>query len=105
MEGCIACDLAEGRHPLPGGRIWENDHWLVEHCVGPLGVGALVAKPRRHVTRIADLSVSEAAELGPLLRRTAAVVDSLTAADQIYVCLWSHAGGEPAPIHFVVQRE
>ena len=103
MERCIACDLAEGRQPLPGGRIAETDHWLVEHCVGPLGVGALVVKPRRHVTRIAELSVSEAAELGPLLQRTAAVVDSLTAADQIYVSLWSHAGGEPAHIHLVVQ--
>jgi hypothetical protein len=23
--------------------------------------------------------------------------------DQVYVCLWSHAGGSPVQIHFVVQ--
>jgi hypothetical protein len=69
MEGCLACDLAEGRLPLPGGVIHEGSHWLVEHCVGPLGVGTLLVKPKRHVTRVAELTDEEAAELGPLLRR------------------------------------
>jgi hypothetical protein len=45
MDGCLACDLAEGRLPLPGGRIHETTHWLVEHCVGPLAVGTLIVKP------------------------------------------------------------
>jgi hypothetical protein len=40
--------------------------------------------------------------MGPLLRRTSAVVGSLTSASQVYVCLWSHG---PAHIHFVVQPE
>jgi diadenosine tetraphosphate (Ap4A) HIT family hydrolase len=75
----------------------------VEHCVGPLGVGTLVVKPKRHVVHVANLDDREAAELGPLLRRTSAVVAELTAPDQVYVCLWSHAGGVPVHIHFVVQ--
>lgn len=103
MHECMACDLAEGRRPLVGGRIAETEHWLVEHCIGPLGVGALIVKPRRHVTRVSELDPAEADELGPLLKRTAAVVDDLTDADQVYICLWSHAGGDPVHIHFVVQ--
>lgn len=100
---CLACDLADGTRELPGDRVAETERWIVEHCIGPLGVGTLVVKPRRHVLQVADLTGEEADELGPLLQRTASVVRSLTGADQVYVCLWSHAGWEAVHIHFVVQ--
>ena len=103
VEGCLACDLLAGRVPLPGGVIHQTEHWIVEHCVGPLGIGTLAVKPKRHVTRVSELTVEEAGELGPLITRTATVVDRLIAADQVYVCLWSHDQGEPGHIHFVVQ--
>jgi diadenosine tetraphosphate (Ap4A) HIT family hydrolase len=88
---------------LPGGLIDRTDGWLVEHCVGPLPVGTLVVKPARHVIHLADLSPTEAEELGPLLRRSATVVTELCDPDQVYVCLWSHAGGQPGHVHFVCQ--
>lgn len=100
---CLACDLASGRVPLPGGLIHETAAWRVEHCVGPLGLGTLVVKPKRHVLRVSELIAEENRELGPLLRRTAAVLDELLAPEQVYVCLWSHAGGVPVHIHYVVQ--
>jgi diadenosine tetraphosphate (Ap4A) HIT family hydrolase len=103
VEGCFACDLAAGRVPLPGGLIHETPYWLVEYCVGPLGVGTLIVKPKRHVVHVADLDEDEAVELGPLLQRTAAVVSDQTCPDQVYVCFWSHKGGVPVHIHFVVQ--
>jgi diadenosine tetraphosphate (Ap4A) HIT family hydrolase len=102
VEGCLACDLAEGRLPLPGGVIHETDNWFVEHTVGPLSLGTLILKPKRHVTRVSELTDDEAAELGPLLRRSAAVVDELVKPEQVYTCLWSHAGGTPVHIHYVV---
>lgn len=100
---CLACDLASGRVPLPGGLIHETGGWRVEHCVGPLGVGTLVVKPLRHVTAVGNLDESEASLLGPLLRRSADVARRLVDADQVYVCLWSHAEGRPGHIHWVVQ--
>ena len=103
LEGCLACDLAEGRLPLPGGRLHETEHWLVEHCVGPLGVGTLIVKPKRHVVHVWELGEDEALELGPLLRVSSSVVAELTSPDQVYVCLWSHQGGVPGHIHFVLQ--
>lgn len=103
VEGCLACDLADGRLPLPGGRVHETDHWLVEHCIGPLGVGTLIVKPRRHVVHVADLDEAEAKELGPLLWRVAATVTELTDPEQVYVTLWSHANAVPGHIHWVVQ--
>jgi ATP adenylyltransferase len=103
VPGCLACDLTAARRYLPGGLIHDGEHWRVEHCVGPLGVGTLLVKPKRHVTRVAGLTTDEAEEQGPLLRRCAAILDRLLAPQQTYVCLWSHAGGEPVHIHYVVQ--
>jgi diadenosine tetraphosphate (Ap4A) HIT family hydrolase len=103
VEGCLACDLAAGRRDLPGGRIHETAYWIVEHCVGPLGVGALLVKPARHVVSVGELNGGEAAELGPLLQRAAAVVNELSRPEQVYVGLWSHAGRKRVHIHFVVQ--
>jgi diadenosine tetraphosphate (Ap4A) HIT family hydrolase len=100
---CVACELSNGQRALPGGLIHKSTSWLVEHCIGPLGLGTLIVKPERHVTSVADLSEDEATELGPLLRRTSEVVRHLVDADQVYNCLWSHAGGVPAHIHYVVQ--
>ena len=103
MEDCLACDLTEGRQAPPGGCVFESDHLRVEHCVGPLGVGTLIVKPRRHVLHVADLSEAEAAGLGLVLLRASAVITELLHPDQIYVCLWSHTGREPVHIHWVVQ--
>ena len=99
----MACELSQGNRELPGGLIHRTDFWLVEHCIGPLGVGTLIVKPERHVTSVADLGEDEAAELGPLLKQASMVAKQLVAADQVYNCLWSHAGGSPVHIHFVVQ--
>jgi diadenosine tetraphosphate (Ap4A) HIT family hydrolase len=103
VEGCLACDLAAGRVELPGGVIAETNRWIVEHTVGPLPLGTLIVKPRRHVVHVADLDEEEAAELGPILRGAADVVTRLIEPDQVYVCLWSHMGGRPVHIHFLVQ--
>ncbi len=81
----------------------RTTHWLVEHCVGPLGLGTLIVKPERHVTAVADLTDEEAQELGPLLRLTSKVARQLIQAEQVYNCLWSHAGATPGHIHYVVQ--
>lgn len=100
---CLACDLVSGRAPLPGGRLYATSRWVVEHCVGPLGLGSLIVKPARHVISVGDLDDEESAEFGPLLRRTAQVARTLVDADQVYVCLWSHTGAMPGHIHYVVQ--
>ncbi|MEV6397207.1 hypothetical protein AB0M39_20935 [Streptomyces sp. NPDC051907] len=102
-RGCLACELTAGAAPLPGGTILRTRMWVVEHCVGPLGLGTAVVKPIRHVVHVADLTVEESQELGPLLRRVSEGVAAVTSPEQVYVCLWSHAGGTPGHIHFVVQ--
>jgi len=83
--------------------LHRTEFWLVEHCIGPLGLGTLIVKPERHVTRVADLLPGESAELGPLLQRASWVAGQLVDAAQVYNCLWSHAGGMPGHLHYVVQ--
>src|SRR4051812_23712010 len=99
----MACDMAEGRLPVPGGIVHETPCWIVDHCVGPLGVGTLIVKPRRHVVRVSELDGDEASELGPLLQAAAAAADDLLRPEQVYVTLWSHAGRARQHIHWVVQ--
>ena len=103
MDGCLACELSSGARELPGGRIHATEHLVVEHCVGPLGAGTLIVKPLRHVEHVWDLSEAEAAELGPLLARVAGAQRELLEPEQVYVTLWSHAGGVPGHIHWVLQ--
>lgn len=103
VEACMACDLTSGRAVLPGGVIAREPGWVVEHSVGPLGVGTLIVKPQRHVVHVADLTAEEAVSMGPLLHRAASVVTELTHPDQVYIGLWSHAGRRPSHIHYVVQ--
>ncbi|MGH4033695.1 HIT family protein [Actinomycetota bacterium Odt1-20B] len=101
---CLACELAHGEAELPGGTVLRTALWTVEHCVGPLGVGTLVVKPLRHVTGVHELTGAESAELGPLLTRVSgAVREAVEDCEQVYVCLWSHAGRVPGHLHFVVQ--
>jgi diadenosine tetraphosphate (Ap4A) HIT family hydrolase len=100
---CYACRLTEEAEPLPGGRICATASWVVEHSTGPLGVGTLIVKPFRHCLHIGDLTPAEAQELGPLFQQVSQVIQDLTQADQVYVCLWSHAGWTPAHVHFVLQ--
>ncbi|MFE9118673.1 HIT family protein [Streptomyces sp. NPDC007172] len=59
--------------------------------------------PIGHVVRVADLTGRDSAELGPLLQRTSAAVTAVLEPDQVYVCLWSHAGAVPGHLHFLVQ--
>ena len=103
MEDCLACRLTSGELYLPGGRIYETEHWVVEHCIGPLPVGSLIVKPFRHCLHVWDLSAEEAEELGPLLKRATRAIREIVQPDQVYVCLWSHGDWSPGHIHFVLQ--
>jgi diadenosine tetraphosphate (Ap4A) HIT family hydrolase len=100
---CMACQLTAGERDLLGGRIFQTENWVVEHCIGTLGVGTLILKPLRHIVGLADMSDAEAADLGLLMQRATSIIKALTDSDQVYACLWSHADWTPGHIHFVLQ--
>ena len=61
--------------------------------------------PRRHVTAIDQLTVGEAADLGPLLRALTAALREVLGCSKTYVALFAEAEGF-AHVHFhVVPRQ
>lgn len=103
VTGCLGCDLLTGRRELPGGVLHETAAWVVNHVVGPMNLGTLIVGPRDHVVAIAELDDTAAAELGPLLRDTARVVETLCRPEQTYVCMWSHGRDARKHLHIAVQ--
>jgi diadenosine tetraphosphate (Ap4A) HIT family hydrolase len=100
VKGCLACDANAGRIEVPGGTIAETEHWHVDHCIGPFGVGAVVVKTKEHVEDLWRLPDTAAAELGPLLRRiSGAIVDGL-GAERAYLTMW--VDKPPLHVHLVV---
>jgi ATP adenylyltransferase len=103
VVGCLGCDLVAGRCTVPGGILHETTRWIVNHAVGRLNLGTLIVAPRDHVVAIADLDDVAVAELGPLLRDAARVVEALCRPEQTYVCVWSHGRTERRHLHILVQ--
>jgi diadenosine tetraphosphate (Ap4A) HIT family hydrolase len=102
VSECETCESIRAPS-APGGCIYETRHWFIDHCIGPLGVGTLIVKPKRHVVHVAELASDEAAELGSLLQRATAVVTDLEQPEQVYLTLWAHLNAVPGHIHFVIQ--
>jgi len=101
--GCLGCDIVSGRCAVPGGILHQTARWIVNHAVGQLNLGTLIVAPRDHVVAIADLDDIAAAELGPLLREAARVVEAICQPEQTYVCVWSHGRAERRHLHILVQ--
>jgi diadenosine tetraphosphate (Ap4A) HIT family hydrolase len=100
MNGCMACDVFEGRLQPPGGRIHEGDQWIVDHSLSPVRLkGWLLLKPKRHVEAFADLTLDEAAALGPLAAAVAAALTRAVAPERVYVCSF---GEEVRHVHIHV---
>ncbi len=80
--------------------MYEDSHWRVEHIIEPIPmVGWLIAKPLRHVTSFAELTLDEAASFGPLMRRVVAALTAVLAPAKVYLCLFAEAENF-AHLHF-----
>ena len=90
--------MLEGRVEAPGGTIFDDGFWHVDHAVEPpFARGWLILKPHRHVESVAELSAAECVALGPLLRRLAGALERALAAERVYVCLF---GETVRHVHF-----
>ena len=92
---CLACDVVEGRIRPPGGIIYEDERWLVDHSISPVALkGWLIVKPKRHVEDFGALSAEESAAFGPIARSAAAALHEALGAERVYVCSlgeeWRH---------------
>ena len=89
---CGTCRANRGDMPAPGGVIYEDRLWRLEHIVRPIPMaGWLILKPLRHIETVAGLTPSEARTLGPLVTRTAGALQRATGVKKVYVGLFAEA--------------
>jgi diadenosine tetraphosphate (Ap4A) HIT family hydrolase len=86
MDTCFLCRKHNGLEPAPpGGYIYEDAHWMVCHAPGKLGpLGTLFVESRRHFLDYSEMTVEEAASLGPVLKKVYAALKIHTKAERIY---------------------
>jgi diadenosine tetraphosphate (Ap4A) HIT family hydrolase len=85
-EPCPICHEIAGRAPTPGGIIFDDGLWVVTHHRGPYtDPGELIVQTRRHCESMAELTASEAAAVGPVLRSAVGIVERLVAPERVYV--------------------
>ena len=93
---CGTCRSNRGELPAPGGVIYEDRLWRLEHCLRPIPLaGWLVLKPLRHVESVARLTPAEARSMGPLIARTADALQRATGVKKVYVGLFAEAKAFP----------
>ena len=88
----MACRANRGELTPPGGVIWDDGLWRLEHQLMPAVLpGWLILKTVRHVESLAELSDAEARALGPLLSRATKALEFATGADRVYAALFAEA--------------
>jgi diadenosine tetraphosphate (Ap4A) HIT family hydrolase len=89
---CLACRANAGEVQPPGGLIYADEHWRLEHSLSPAPLaGWLVLKPLRHCEGLEELTAAEAEGLGPLLRRACSALRAVTGAEKVYVIFLGEA--------------
>jgi diadenosine tetraphosphate (Ap4A) HIT family hydrolase len=85
MNGCSACAEIAGELSAPGGIVFDDGLWFVSHHTGHYtDAGELIAKTRRHCESLSELTLAEAAALGPLLRACVAAITHVVVSERIY---------------------
>ena len=97
---CGTCRANRGELAAPGGIIFQDAHWRLEHILPPIPLaGWLVLKPLRHVEALGELNTDEADAFGPLAQRVSAALQAVVQPAKVYLCQFSEAE-HFAHIHF-----
>ena len=92
-QECMSC-ARNARADLPAReRIYVGPRWRVAHAFGTSLPGWLVLVPRRHTVALDDLTVDEAADLGPLLKAVSSALRDVVRCRKTYVALFAEAEG------------
>ncbi|MEH2183772.1 HIT family protein [Nostoc sp.] len=100
VDGCLACSVLTGKVQAPGGVIYEDNYWVVEHSLSPVLLpGYLIIKLKRHCENLAELTLEEASTLGSIIQNTCLALSQVVKPAKIHVCSW---GEQVKHIHFHV---
>lgn len=91
---CYTCRQEES---LDGGpeaeKVHVGEYWRVAMVQRSALPGWVVVVPRRHTTRMGDLTASEARELGPLLIAVSQAIEAVTGTSKTYLMQFAEAEG------------
>lgn len=106
IADCGTCRANRGDLRAPGGVVYQDPLWRVEHKLEPLQIaGWLVAKPLRHVTAFAHLTEDEAGSFGPLMRRVMSALTDVVSPAKVYLLLLAEQEGfEHIHFHLIPRR-
>ena len=97
---CATCRANRGALTTPGGVLYEDPLWRLEHAFEPVPLlGWLVLKPRRHVEALAALTDAEMASLGPLVKRVTVAMEQVLEPVKVYLCMYAESREAPH-VHF-----
>lgn len=100
VEDCLSCNLLAGKLKAPGGVIYEDNYWIVEHSLSPILLrGYLIIKLKRHCEHLAELTPEEAIALGTVIQKTCFAISRVINPAKIHVSSW---GEQVKHIHFHV---
>lgn len=97
--GCFTCTQTLAAARPVREEILLTEHWRLAHAFGTPLPGWLVLLPVRHLTDVGELTVAEAAELGPLLAAGSRAIRTVTGCAKTYVAMFAEKDGF-AHIHF-----
>ena len=91
---CPVCRENAGDVASPGGVIWEDELWFVQHAPPPYPLaGWTMLHTQRHVQGPAHFTDEEAKSYGPVLRHITRALEEVTNTPRVYVV----AFGESTP--------
>jgi diadenosine tetraphosphate (Ap4A) HIT family hydrolase len=95
MADCFSC-AQNALDPMtlpPREAVYDSQQWRVAHSFNSALPGWLVLVARRHVTSLSQLTLEEAAGLGPLLRAISQALEDVLGAAKAYVIFLAEAEG------------
>jgi diadenosine tetraphosphate (Ap4A) HIT family hydrolase len=100
VNNCYSCQWESDLAAAPmSERVHVGEFWRAAHAFNTTLPGWLVLIPRRHVTSIAELTLPEATELGPLLHRLSRALHDAVGCQKTYVMQFAEAEGF-SHVHF-----
>ncbi len=93
VPGCYCCDQQATASLPPREDVVHTDHWRVAHAFNSTLPGWLVLLPTRHVSSFTELTPEAADELGGLVRRLGAALETVTGCVKTYLMQFSEAEG------------
>ncbi len=76
---CIFCKIVEGE--IPAKKVYEDEDVLVFHDINPVAPVHVLIIPKKHLAKIADITINDAELMGKLMLTARKVAEQLGVAE------------------------